>query len=33
MNLKILIGAAGMTINEAYEAFKNNKLQQGGENA
>jgi len=33
MNLKILIGAAGMKINEVYEAFKNNKLQQGGENA
>jgi predicted Fe-Mo cluster-binding NifX family protein len=29
MPLKIYIRAGGMTIREAYEAFKNNKLEQG----
>jgi predicted Fe-Mo cluster-binding NifX family protein len=28
-NIKIYIKAGGMTIREAYEAYKNNKLEQG----
>jgi len=26
LNLKIFVGAANMTVREAYEAYKNNKL-------
>ena len=33
MNLTIYIGAGGMTIREAYQAYKNNQLTQGGKNA
>jgi predicted Fe-Mo cluster-binding NifX family protein len=33
LNLKIFVGAAGMTVKEAYEAYKNNKLPKGGSNA
>lgn len=29
MNLKIYVGAGGMNIREAYQAFKNNQLKQG----
>ncbi|MFO8145473.1 MAG: NifB/NifX family molybdenum-iron cluster-binding protein [Candidatus Syntrophosphaera sp.] len=33
MDLKIFVGAGGMTVREAYEAYKNNQLSEGGSNA
>jgi predicted Fe-Mo cluster-binding NifX family protein len=33
LNLKIYVGANGMTVHQAYESYKNNKLSIGGNNA
>ena len=33
MNLTIYTGAGGMTIRDAYQAYKNNQLTKGGKNA
>lgn len=30
MNLRILVGAGGITVREAYQAYKENRLRQGG---
>ncbi len=29
MNLKIYVGAGGMTVREAYQAYQNNQLKEG----
>ncbi len=33
LSLKIFVGAGGMTVREAYNAYKNNQLPSGGKNA